>query len=279
MNWHIESYGQQEHRAFEIKRNIYSSVSKYQEICIAELYAKGVSLFLGGRARVFESDEFIFHEGFVHSVMLRHNTPENVLVIGDGDGGLVRELLKYPEMKKLDWVEIDEEVIAVCEQYLPSFPRGCRGDDRLSIIIEDGIQYLNNASRAYDVIFVSVTADGESDVASPFYRKATYRLLHEVLDKNGVIGLSLDEVKKTYYKSYVEKISVLAEVYENVAPFLLELPSFDTNWGFAVCSDSKIRELRKAPVIGLRYFSSSQSARNFDMPEYINNRNGTNLPD
>ena len=116
----------------------------------------GRFLVLDGFIMLTEKDEFIYHEMIVHVPMAVHPNVKKVLVIGAGDGGAVRELTAYPEIRHIDLVEIDEQVIRVCREFLPR--TACRLDDeRVHIHYEDGLKFVRSREDEYDLIIVDST--------------------------------------------------------------------------------------------------------------------------
>lgn len=271
MSWHIENVSKGEIRGYEIEGELCDFGTKYQNIKIARLGGKGVSLILNGRVRVFEIDEYIYHESVVHTSMLHAPCRESVLVIGDGDGGLIRELVKYPEIRNIDWVEIDVEVIQACKQYLPTFPDGLDEDSRIRIVESCGKKYLESVAgdRKYGVIIVSVSGGGDEAMAAPLYESAAFKLYQSVLSESGVICLSLAEVTPVSQSVYAEKIKNVSEYFQVVKPLLIGLPSFGSSWGFALCSMGEMQSIFNVDVPNLRYYSKEQALRDLSLPPYI----------
>jgi spermidine synthase len=118
-----------------------------------------------------EKDEFIYHEMITHVPMAVHPAAKNVLIIGGGDGGAVRELCRYDSVEHIDLVEIDKEVVDVCRQYFPNVACGL-SDPRVTVCYEDGLKYVRRCSEAYDVIVVDSTdpfGPGEGLFTKEFY--------------------------------------------------------------------------------------------------------------
>src|SRR5690606_13152701 len=125
--------------------------SKFQEIAVVDTVEFGRMLLLDGIIQTSLRDEFVYHEMLAHVPLFLHPRPERVLVIGGGDGGTVREVLKHPEVRRVHLVEIDERVIAVSRQYLPELASSF-DDPRVEIRIDDGIEYVKRHRNAYDVV-------------------------------------------------------------------------------------------------------------------------------
>lgn len=120
-----------------------NQMSKFQKVTIAKNKWWGNVLWLDDVLNVSERDEFIYHEMIVHVPMLTHPDPKRVLIIGGGDGGSAREVLKHKSLDKIVMIDIDELVVNSCKKYLPTISNGAFDDPRLQLIIGDGIDYVN----------------------------------------------------------------------------------------------------------------------------------------
>ena len=137
--WFSEPHTPNVKLSIRVERQLYSGESEFQRIDVFESPEFGRFLVLDGYIMLTEKDEFIYHEMMVHVPMAVHPDVKQVLVIGAGDGGVVRELTKYPEIEQIDLVEIDEQVIQVCREFLPR--TSCRLDEkRVHIYYEDGLK-------------------------------------------------------------------------------------------------------------------------------------------
>ena len=177
--WFSEEHTENVKLSIRVNRQLYSGKSDFQTIDVFESPEFGRFLVLDGYIMLTEKDEFIYHEMITHVPMAVHPHVENVLVIGAGDGGVIRELVQYPEIQTIDVVEIDEMVVDVCKKYLPK--TACRFDDpRVKLHFEDGVRYIRRCSDAYDLIIVDSTdpfGPGEGLFTKEFYGSC-YAALH-----------------------------------------------------------------------------------------------------
>ena len=154
--WFSEKHTKDVKLSIRIDKQVYSGKSDLQRIDVFDTPAFGRMLVLDGYLMLTEKDEFIYHEMMVHTPMAVHPHVKDVLVIGAGDGGVVRELARYPEIERIDLAEIDEAVIDVAKRYLPF--TACKLDDpRLHIYIQDGVKFVRRKKDAYDLIVVDST--------------------------------------------------------------------------------------------------------------------------
>ena len=169
--WFSEKHTKDVKFSIRVDKQIYSGQSEYQRIDIFDTPAFGRVLVLDGYLMLTEKDEFIYHEMIVHAPMAVHPNVKDVLVIGAGDGGVVRELAKYPEIERIDLAEIDGDVIEASKKYLPF--TACKLDDaRLHVYIEDGLKFVRRKKAEYDLIIVDSTdpfGPGEGLFSREFY--------------------------------------------------------------------------------------------------------------
>ena len=178
--WFSENHTPNVKISIRVDRQLYSGKSEFQRIDVFDSPEFGRFLTLDGYMMLTEKDEFIYDEMITHVPMAVHPLTKKVLVIGAGDGGVIRELTRYPEIEHIDMVEIDPLVVEVCRKYLPK--TACRLDDpRLSIHYEDGLKYVRFKENEYDLIIVDSTdpfGPGEGLFTREFYGNC-YKALKE----------------------------------------------------------------------------------------------------
>ena len=180
--WFSENHTENVRFSIKVDKQLYSGESEFQRIDVFESPEFGRFLTLDGYMMLTEKDEFIYHEMMTHVPMAVHPAVRKVLVIGGGDGGTVRELLRYPEIETIDLVEIDEEVVEVCRRYLPQTAKCLDNEDgRISFHYEDGLKYVRHCHDMYDLIIVDSTdpfGPGEGLFTKEFYGNC-YKALRE----------------------------------------------------------------------------------------------------
>ena len=166
--------------SIQIDKQLHSEQTEFQRIDIFESKEFGRMMVLDGYVMLTEKDEFIYHEMIVHVPMAVHPNPKRVLIIGGGDGGTARELLRYKNVESVDLVEIDERVVDISRKYLPQ--TACSFDDeRLHCYFEDGLKFIRHCNNEYDLIIVDSTdpfGPGEGLFTKEFYGNC-YRALKE----------------------------------------------------------------------------------------------------
>lgn len=178
--WFSELHTENIKLSIRIDKQIFSAQSDFQRIDIFESQDLGKILVLDGFLMFTEKDEFIYHEMMVHVPMAVHPDAKNVLVIGAGDGGVIRELTGYKSIERIDLVEIDPMVVEACKKYIPQTSHKM-DDPRVHIYYEDGLRFTRRKVDYYDLIIVDSTdpfGPGESLFTKEFYGNS-YKALKE----------------------------------------------------------------------------------------------------
>lgn len=187
--------------------------SDFQEIAVVLTESYGKALVLNGAIQVTEKDEVFYHEMLVHVPMFTHPSPKKVLVIGGGDGGTVREVLKHPEVERVVMVEIDKRVVEVCKEFFPTISSAF-GDPKLELLFEDGVKYVKEAKEKFDVVLVDST--DPYDFAELLFSKEFFTSVHGILREDGVCC------------SQTENPFIMGKVIKRVQGYLSELFKYST---------------------------------------------------
>ena len=154
--WFSEFHTPDVKHSIRVQRHLYSHKSEFQQIDIYDTPEFGKVLALDGNVMLTERDEFIYDEMITHVPMAVHPNVQDVLVIGAGDGGVVRELARYESIRRIDLVEMDEQVLDACRRYLPG--NACRlDDDRVHIYFDNALRFIRRKHAQYDLIIVDST--------------------------------------------------------------------------------------------------------------------------
>ena len=258
----------------QVDRQLHTEQSDFQRIDVFECEEFGRFLTLDGYMMLTEKDEFIYHEMITHVPMAVHPLVKKVLVIGAGDGGVIRELTRYPEIEHIDMVEIDPLVLEVCRKYLPK--TACRLDDpRLSIHYEDGLKYVRFKENEYDLIIVDSTdpfGPGEGLFTREFYGNC-YKALKEdgimVNQHESPFYAEDAEACKRAHKRIVESFPI-SRVYQAHIP---TYPSGHWLFGFASKKYHPLKNLDETRwnLRGLdcRYYTTTLHKGAFYLPAYV----------
>ncbi len=169
---------------YKVKSVLHSEQSKYQKIEVLDTESVGKFLLLDGKGMVSDIDEFVYHEVMAHIPYMVSKKVDNVLIIGGGDGGVVREFVKHKDIKRIDLVEIDERVIEVSKEFFPEVASGL-SDPRVNIIATDGIEFIKGKTDEYDIVIIDST-DPE-DFALGLFTTEFYSQVNNALTEEGIM--------------------------------------------------------------------------------------------
>jgi spermidine synthase len=177
--WYEEAYQAHWRQRFQVEAFVYRGRTAYQEAIVFESPILGRILVLDGIVQTTERDEFIYHEMISHVAIMAHGAAQDVLIIGGGDGGALEEVLKHQSVVRATMVELDPGVVELARRYLPGISRGAFDDPRTELIIGDGVRFVAEADRQFDVIVVDSTdpvGPGEVLFTEAFYADCRARL-------------------------------------------------------------------------------------------------------
>tara|TARA_R100000278_G_scaffold122124_1_gene107546 strand:- start:809 stop:1630 length:822 start_codon:yes stop_codon:yes gene_type:complete len=208
--------------------------SKYQHIEVYNTKRFGKLLKLDGVIQLTEFDEANYHEMIVHVPLRVHNTPDNVLVIGGGDGGAVREILKHKHVKSIDLVEIDQEVINISKKHFPNISCGL-DDSKVTIMNEDGAEYIKKCTNLYDVIIIDST--DPFSVGESLFKEDFYSNLKKALKDRGIVVSQSESM--FYNRDLIEEMFLFKRKYFNAVRYYYTMvPTYPSGTiGFHFCSD------------------------------------------
>lgn len=263
-------------QTFGIKNVLFENKTDHQHLIIFESLSYGRVMALDGIIQTTERDEFIYHEMLAHVPLFAHGQAKNVLIIGGGDGGLLREVLKHKTVESVTQVEIDQAVIDMCVEYLPHHSAGAYDSPRANIVIDDGINYVQHSDQQFDVILSDSTdpiGPGEVLFTSPFYEGIKRRLKPGGIfaAQNGVCFMQQDEVITTKKR--------LSPYFEDTYFFTAAVPSYVGGlMTFAWASnDGGARQVALAELetrfaqsgVQTRYYNPSMHQGSFALPQYV----------
>lgn len=254
--------------ALQINNSLYSAKSKYQKIEILDSLSMGKVMLLDNKLMVTEKDEFYYHESIAHTSLSIHPNPKKIMVIGGGDGGTVREVLKYKTVEEVELVEIDEEVINISKKYFPSI--ACELENpKLKIKVNDAIEFVKNAKQgSYDAILCDST-DPEG-FALGLISKEFYKNASKALKENGIYicqsGCPIIQEKE--FKMALENMSIAFKYVDVVVSIVPTYPG--SLWTFLIASsellDIKIKNL---PSGKTKYWNPELHEKLFTKPTWL----------
>lgn len=272
--WFTERHTPNVKFSIKVDRQLYTGKSEFQRIDVFDSKEFGRFLTLDGYMMLTEKDEFIYHEMITHIPMAVHPNPKNILVIGAGDGGVIRELTRYQTVESIDLVEIDELVIEVSRKFLPA--TACRlGDERVHIYYEDGVKFIRRCENKYDVIIVDSTdpfGPGEGLFTKEFYGSCSKALREDGIMVNQHESPFYDEdaaAMQRSHKRIVESFPI-SRVYQAHIP---TYPSGHWLFGFASKKYHPVHDLNATKwnmlAMKTKYYNTKLHAGAFALPNYV----------
>ncbi len=256
--------------SIKIEETLYCKKSKYQQIDVFRTSNCGVMLVLDGIIQCTEEDEFAYQEMMTHVPMFAHPKPERVLVIGGGDGGILREIARHSVAKEIDICEIDGDVIDVSKKFLPSMAVGF-DDPRVKVNIMDGNEFLKNKQNYYDVIIVD-----SSDPIGPgevLFKEPFYVGLKGALRENGIIATQAESV--FLHQDVVQNLMTIAQKLFPVSGYAhMMVPTYPGgNIGMCVASlGLEIKQSARFPdnelQKSLKYYTPEIHKSSFVLPRF-----------
>lgn len=264
-------------QSFIQSKLIASKKSEFQEIEIFENPKFGKILVLDGIIQTTEADEFFYHEMFTHTPIIAHGNVKSVLIIGGGDGGILREVLKHKSVEKAVMIEIDGDVIDLCKTHMPKLNNGAFNDSRADVRVDDGINYVKTTSEKFDLIIVDST--DPTDVGEVLFTDEFYANAKNCLNDGGVLTtqsgvpfLQDDELKNIQSK--------LKKIFKDLTFYTVPVPTYIGSFmclSFAsdnislkdVTLDEVTKRFNSTNISSLNYYNPKIHVASFAQPEYI----------
>ena len=272
--WFSEQHTPNVKLSIKVDKQLFSEQSEFQRIDIFESKEFGRFLILDGCMMLTEKDEFIYHEMISHVPMCVNPNIRKVLLVGGGDGGTARELLKYDTIESIDLVEIDEVVVSACKKFIPKTAESL-DNPRVNLYIEDGLKFNRHCADDYDLIIVDSTdpfGPGEGLFTKEFYGNC-YNALHED-------GIMVNQHENPFYNKDAVAMQRAHKRIVSSFPisrcYQLHIPTYPSgHWLFGFAS-KKLHpfnnvdfEAWKALNIHTRYYNTNLHRASFALPNYV----------
>lgn len=272
--WFTEAWTPNINFQIRVKEHIYSEKTPFQQLEVYDSFELGRFFTLDGIMMANEKDEFIYHEMIIHTPMSINPKIKHVLVIGGGDGGSVRELAKYPHIETIDMVEIDEAVVRACQKHFQITTTGLT-DSRVTLRFEDGLKYVKETVKTYDLIIVDSTdpiGPGEGLFSHEFYNNC-----YRILSHDGILINQHEspyfEKEKTEMKRAHQKIKSIFKISSVYQAFIPTYPSGHWLFGFASKKYHPTLDFKDTTIhqLGLKtkYYNKEIHVASFALPNYV----------
>ena len=256
---------------------LFDSETEHQQLIIFENEDFGRVMMLDGVVQLSTRDEFVYHEMMAHVPLFAHGNAKKVLIIGGGDGGVLREVLRHPEVKRATLCEIDRSVIDLCREHFPDVSGGAFEDKRTRVVIADGTKFVHETDDRFDAILVDSTVPigpGAVLFTKSFYTDCRHALAPGgvLVTQNGLPFLQGPELKQS--------VTFFRDVFDDAFAYVATTPSYfggSMSYGWAT-DDKKLRRqklekikrrYKKAGAFHTRYWSPDMQIAAFALPTYI----------
>ena len=272
--WYTEEHTDKVRFSIKVEEQLFKGQSDFQRIDVFKSQEFGTFFTLDGLMMVTEKDEFIYHDMIVHVPMATNPNIKNVLVIGAGDGGTVRELTRYKSIEKIDMVEIDKMVVDVCKEYLPQTASKL-DDERVTLYFEDGLKFVRTVEDKYDLIIVDSTdpfGPGEGLFTKEFYGNCFKALKED--------GILVNQHESPYYESYAKSMKRahkrIKESFPICRVYQAHIPTYPSgHWLFGFASKKydpiNSESIEEWNNLGLKtkYYNTDLHKASFALPNYV----------
>lgn len=270
--WVDEVYQGIVRTSFKLKKRLFKGKSPFQTVEVVETAGHGKLLLIDGMTMVSERDEFVYHEMIAHPALFLHPNPRRVLVIGGGDGGTVREVLRHKTVENCTLVEIDGLVVSASRKYIPQ-TAGALSDRRATVLIADGVKFVAETDERFDVVIVDSTEP--FGPAKELFGPSFYKNVKRILTKDGVVA---SQAGSPFYE--ISTIKNLFRITRKIFPVVevclfnnLTYPGGLWAFTFATTGLHPLKDYRpsrvKAAGLRLRWYNADIHAACFALPDFL----------
>lgn len=236
-DWFLDLSSPEDLAAYRKQEVLVSGKTTFQEYEIFVSRVWGKVLILDGRLQCAQKDEFVYHEALVQPAMLAHPDPRRVVILGGGEGATLREVLRHPGLERVVMVDLDEELVEVCRQWLPEFHQGAFDDPRSELVFADGRAWLaDQEDGSVDVIILDLPEPLEEGPALMLFTREMYELAQSKLAPGGLVALQSGAAGLSC-RLLPDLNYTLRAVFPRVAAYAAYVPSFMDLYGFHLVGD------------------------------------------
>lgn len=268
--WYTEKHTPHSGITMEVEKSVFQGESSFQSLQVLDTYDFGRILLLDGLVMLTERDEFVYHEMIAHVPLNTHPAPKRVLVIGGGDGGTVREVLKHPQVREVTLVEIDRMVVEVSKEYLPGVSGGF-ADPRTRIVFDNGVKFIaGEPPGSYDVILVDST--DPVGPAQALFSEDFFRDCFTALSPEGVF-VTQSESPFQHLSFMVDTHRCMGGVFPRRSFYLAPVPTYPGGtWSFLLAckvDSGSFPRCRECGDLPTRYYNHGIHMACFEIPRFL----------
>lgn len=269
--WFTEKQTQSFGITGKINQILENEKTEYQQLDMLETEQFGNMLLLDNMVMTTEKDEFVYHEMIAHVPLFTHPSPKKVLIVGGGDGGTVREVLKHSSVEKVTQVEIDNKVVEYSKKHLPHISSSF-GDSRTELIIGDGFDHIIKSNNKYDVILVDSTEP--VGPAAGLFTKGFYAGIAKALKEDGIFVAQTDN---PWFKAELIRNAIqdTKEIFPIARLYTCNIPTYPSGmWTFTIGSkkyDPLDVDPNRISDINGQYYTPELHQASFVLPKFVQN--------
>jgi spermidine synthase len=265
--WIEESYKEGLSFRLALRQRLFADRSPFQKVEVFESSHHGKVLLNDGCFMLSERDERIYHEMMAHVPLNVHPTPKRVLIIGGGDGGTAREVLKHPGVESCTLVEIDKMVVEACRKHIPQ-TAAVFEDPRLKLVIGDGVAFARDSRETFDVVMVDST--DPNGAATPLFGPEFYGNLSKRMSDNGIV---IAQGESAFYEeaTQISLLKIANPLFDFVSMFNFTNMTYPGGlWSFMWASKKlhPLKDLKSNPVKDCSYYNQDIHRAAFALPEF-----------
>ncbi len=255
--------------------------TKYQFIQIFRNPILGKILFLDKKIQSAQIDEYIYHESLVHPALFTHPSPQEVLIIGGGEGATLREVLRHGSVREATMVDIDKELVELCQKYLPEWSEGTFASPKTKLVFEDARSFLEKTEKRFDVVISDLTEPIKEGPSVYLFTKEFFDKVQQALKEDGLFVLQAGSTDPSYHEFFASCAKTAEAVFPLIRPYWSFIFSFGLPWGFVLASKKKefldleekelTRRLQKRNVKNLKFYHPPLHKSFFTLPLYLLN--------
>ena len=260
---------------YENAQTLFHEKNDLQDLVLFDNPILGRILMLDGVTQVTEADEFIYHEMMTHIPLFAHDNPQNILIIGGGDGGIAREVLRHSRVQSVTMIEIDKAVVDFSKKFMPKINNGAFDNPKLTLTIADGAAFVRDTNQKFDVIIVDST--DPVGMGSVLFTQEFYTHCHHILNtggilvtQNGVPFMQSDELKQSV--TYFRQIFKTGTCYRATIPtyaFGEMAMGFASDTDYSMLDISVLKQRFYTENLIMRYYTPHIHKAAFALPAYI----------
>jgi spermidine synthase len=235
--WIVEAPSSFEFTARSVERVLTHTRTAFQELYVISTRDLGKALVLDGKWQSCVADEFIYHEALVQPALVLHGSPERVLILGGAEGATAREVARWPGVRTIVMVDIDGAVVDACKTHLVEMHRNVFDDPRMTVVINDGYEFLANDHRDWDVVILDLCDPVEDGPSLQLFTVECFATIARALKPGGVVAV---QAGPALGRGFAAVVRTMKSMFRTVLPYSITVPSYPGPWAFILATEAPL---------------------------------------